>query len=170
MKGKFNTIEEYNAAYRARLKKDCETEVRLYQNWLDGHRTRNKIGWLASITTMTEEHARERLNYYQHFLDNIDYYVKKNSYNYKKPQTQKDNDLSFVGNGTAWAYSSHIRVPSLKRKSAWKRFYKMFPDLKGMKSIPGKSSCGTFDSEGKWHQAIQHESTIKLKKVKKNKK
>ena len=33
-----------------------------------------------------------------------------------------------------------VRVPSLKRKSAWKRFYKLFPNLKGQNKITGFSS------------------------------
>lgn len=54
--------------------------------------------------------------------------------------------------------SSKIRVPSLKCKSTWKRFYKLYPHLKGMKAITGSSS------------SLYHglnASTIKLKKVKK---
>ena len=42
----------------------------------------------------------------------------------------------------------------------------MFPDLKGMKVIPGSSSCYARDTDGKMRQTIQHKSTIKLKKVK----
>ena len=100
-------------------------------------------------------------------LDNIDYYVQRHSYSYKKPRSQKDNDMSFVGEGQSWAHSSVIRVPRLKRKTAWKRFYKMFPDLKGMKTITGRSSCYGKDINGEYHQTIQNASTIKLKKIKK---
>jgi len=103
-------------------------------------------------------------------LHNIDYYVQSHSYSYKKPKAQKDNDMSFVGKGQSWAYSSMIRVPKLKRKTAWKRFYKMFPDLKGMKVITGRSSCYGKDIDGKYYQTIQNASTIKLKKLKKVKK
>ena len=47
MKGKFNSIEEYNAAYRKQLKNTWESEIRLYKNWLDGHRSYQKVVWLA---------------------------------------------------------------------------------------------------------------------------
>ena len=161
----FNTIEEYNEAYREHLKNVWECEVKHCQNWLDGHRSYFKVGWLENCTD--EKIVRDKLNYANKILNNLDYYVQRHSYSYRKPQPQKDNDLSFIGYGEDWAYSSQIRVPSLKRKSAWKRFYKMFPDLKGMTTIPGRSSCGKYDKDGHWHQAIQHESTIKLKKVKK---
>ena len=73
--------------------------------------------------------------------------------------------MSFVGKGQSWAYSSMIRVPKLKRKTAWKRFYKMFPDLKGMKVITGSSSCYARDINGEVRQQIQNKSTIKLKKM-----
>jgi len=43
----------------------------------------------------------------------------------------------------------------------------MFPDLKGMKVINGRSSCYGKDIDGKYYQTIQNASTIKLKKVKK---
>lgn len=158
MKNKFNSIEEYNAAYRKQLIETWETEARLYRNWLDGHRSRAMVGFLADRYGMTEEYAKERLAYANKILNNIDHYVQRNSYNYKKPETMKDNDLSFVGKGEGWANSSVIRVPSLKRKTAWKRFYKMFPDLIGKKVIHG-SRVSEYHGMNK--------STIKLKKTKK---
>lgn len=158
-----NSIEEYNDAFRKHFKENWECEVRHCQNWLDGHRSYFKVGWLENCND--EKIVRDKLAYSQKMLDNIDYYVQRHSYTYKKPKVQKDNDLSFVGEGTGWSHCSAIRVPKLKRKTAWKRFYKMFPDLKGMKVIPGKSSCYARDKNGEIKQQIQHSSTIKLKKV-----
>jgi len=162
---RFNSIEEYNAAFRKQFKDNWECEVKHCQNWLDGHRSYFKVGWLENCSD--EKIVRDKLAYAQNMLNNIDYYVQRHSYTYKKPQKQKDNDLSFVGHGQGWAYSSQIRIPRLKRKSAWKRFYKMFPDLKGMKVIPGSSSCYARDTDVEMRQTIQHKSTIKLKKIKK---
>lgn len=162
---KHNTIEEYNDAFRKQFKENWECEVRHCQNWLDGHRSYFKVGWLEKCSD--EQVVKDKLAYAQKMLDNIDYYVQRHSYTYKKPKVQKDNDLSFVGHGIGWAFSSQIRVPKLKRKTAWKRFYKMFPDLKGTNSIPGKSSCYARDKDGEMRQQIQNKSTIKLKKVKK---
>lgn len=161
----YNTIEEYNAAYRKQIKDNWESEIRHCQNWLNGERSYSKVGLLDYCKD--EKYVRDKLEYYRKMLDNIEYYVQRHSYSYKKPQKQKDNDLSFVGKGENWAYSSKIRVPSLKRKTAWKRFYKMFPDLKGMKSITGRSSCYGRDLDGEIRQTIQHASTIKLKKANK---
>lgn len=166
MKGKFNSIEEYNAAYRKQLKNTWESEIRLYKNWLDGHRSYQKVGWLAECHNMTDEDIKRKLDYANNILDNLDYLVQSHSYHYKKPQVQKDNDMSFVCKGDP-SYSSIIRVPSLKRKSAWKRFYKMYPQLVGKKSIPGRSSCYAPGADGEYRQTIQHQSTIKLKKIKK---
>lgn len=162
---KRNSIEEYNEAFRKQFKNNWEAEVKRCQNWLDGERSYFKVGWLEKCED--EKVVKDKLAYAQNLLNNIDYYVQSHSYSYKKPQPQKDNDLSFVGEGTVWAHSSQIRVPRLKRKTAWKRFYKMFPDLKGMKVITGRSSCYGKDVNGEVRQQIQHSSTIKLKKVKK---
>lgn len=162
---RYNSIEEHNAAFRKQFKDNWECEIRHCQNWLNGERSYFKVGWLEHCKD--EKYVRDKLEYSQKMLDNIDYYVQRHSYSYKKPKAQKDNDMSFVGKGQSWAYSSMIRVPKLKRKTAWKRFYKMFPDLKGMKVITGRSSCYGKDIDGKYYQTIQNASTIKLKKVKK---
>ena len=161
---KGNSIEEYNAAYRKQFKDNWECEVRHCQNWLNGERSYFKVGWLEHCKD--EKYVRDKLAYSQKMLDNIDYYVQSHSYSYKKSKSQKDNDLSFVCSYDP-SCSSIIRVPSLKRKSAWKRFYKMYPQLKGKKSITGSSSCYGKDIDGKYYQTIQNASTIKLKKVKK---
>lgn len=160
-----NSIEEYNEAFRKQFKDNWEAEVRHCQNWLNGERSYFKVGWLENCKD--ENTVKDKLAYSQKMLDNIDYYVQRHSYSYKKPKVQKDNDLSFVGEGTGWAHCSALRVPRLKRKNAWKRFYKMFPDLKGMKMITGKSSCYARNKDGEMKQQIQNASTIKLKRVKK---
>ena len=159
-----NSIEEYNAAFRKQFKDNWECEIRHCQNWLDGERSYFKVGWLEHCKD--EKYVRDKLECSQKMLDNIDYYVQSHSYSYKKPKAQKDNDMSFIGKGQGWAYSSMIRVPKLKRKTAWKRFYKMFPDLKGMKVITGSSSCYARDINGEVRHQIQNKSTIKLKKIK----
>jgi len=51
-----------------------------------------------------------------------------------------------------------VRVPSLKRKTAWKRFYKLFPQFKGRKTITGYSSSYMVPGGLK-------ASMIKLKKI-----
>jgi hypothetical protein len=160
-----NSIEEYNEAFRKQFKDNWEAEVRHCQNWLNGERSYFKVGWLENCKD--ENAVKDKLAYSQKMLDNIDYYVQRHSYSYKKPKVQKDNDLSFVGEGTGWAHCSALLVPRLKRKNAWKRFYKMFPDLKGMKMITGKSSCYARNKDGEMKQQIQNASTIKLKRVKK---
>jgi hypothetical protein len=162
---RYNSIEEYNGAFRKRFKDNWEAEVKHCQNWLNGERSYFKVGWLENCND--EKIVRDKLKYSQKMLDNIDYYVQRHSYTYKKDKVQKDNDLSFIGHGQGWAHSSQIRVPKLKRKTAWKRFYKMFPDLKGMKVITGSSSCYARNINGDMKQQIQNASTIKLKKVKK---
>ena len=93
------------------------------------------------------------------------------SYTYQKKLPNKDNRAiydSLPGDGywdkpiseSEWIECWRgLRVPSLKRKSAWKRFYKLFPGLKGKKIIHGSSQP--------MHSYGVNASTIKLKKVKK---
>lgn len=110
-----NSIEEYNDDFRRQFKNNCEVEIRHCQNWLDGERSYFKVGWLDHCKD--EKYVKDKLAYSQKMLDNIEYYVQRHSYSYKKPKAQKDNDMSFVGEGQSWAHSSMIRVPKLKRKT-----------------------------------------------------
>lgn len=73
---------------------------------------------------------------------------------YKKTQPKKDNSPLSFQNG-AWG-TGKLRVPKLKRKTAWKRFYKIFPDqdLQENDFITGHSPY------------VWHDSMIKLKHVK----
>lgn len=158
-----NSLEEYTNAFREHFKDNWETVVKQCQNWLNGERSYFKVGWLECIDD--EKIVKDKLGYANKMLAEIDYHVQRYSYTYEKPQRQKDNDLSFIGESDGWAHSPQIRVPSLKRKTAWNRFYKMFPDLKGMKIIHGCSSCYGRDADGEVRQQIQHSSTIKLKKI-----
>ena len=159
-----NSLEEYTNTFREYFKDNWETVVKQCQNWLNGERSYFKVGTLDDC--QDENYVYKRLDYARKMLAEIDYHVQRYSYTYKKPQRQKDNDLSFIGESDGWAHCSAIRVPKLKRKTAWKRFYKMFPALKGMKTITGKSSCYTLGKNGKMIQTIQNPSTIKLKKIK----
>lgn len=88
----------------------------------------------------------------------------RSMYHWSKPKQQKDNENLYEPvQRTGYAClitteslsrSPQIRVPSLKRKNAWKRFYKRYPELKGVKVIIGRSQS----SEIKLNN-----STIKLK-------
>ena len=77
-----------------------------------------------------------------------------------KSSHQKDNYTVYKNGIDKPLYESgaelspKVRVPSLKRKTAWKRFYRLFPNLKGMKIIPGSMSS-VMNGYG--------QSTIKLK-------
>jgi len=159
-----NSLEEYTNAFREHFKDNWETVVKQCQNWLNGERSYFKVGTLHDC--QDENYIYKRLDYANKMLAEIDYHVQRYSYTYKKPQRRKDNDLSFIDTGTDWSWSPQIRVPKLKRKTAWKRFYKMFPDLKGMKTITGRSRCWARDEKGEMCQIIQNASTIKLKKIK----
>ena len=95
----------------------------------------------------------------------INKWKRTGSYTYQKKLPVKDN-RSIYGDLPGNDYydkplsqsesSSKLRVPKLCRKGAWKRFYKLFPELKGKKIIPGSSVS--------MHHGL-NKSTIKLKKV-----
>ena len=91
---KCNSIEEYNEAYRKQMIETWETVVMHCQNWLNGERSYFKVGTLDRCKE--QKYVEEQLAYANNILNNIDYYVKRHSYTYKKPKAQKDNDLSFV--------------------------------------------------------------------------
>ena len=59
------------------------------------------------------------------------------SYRYFKRFVNKDNQ-KFVYNSGSGYRGNVVRVPSMKRSNAtWKKFYELFPDLKGMKMYRG---------------------------------
>lgn len=76
----------------------------------------------------------------------------------------RDNKCQFTLTGSICGSSSVTRVPRLKRKSTWKRFYKMFPGLKGKTSIKGLSNS---NGRHEWCGGNRNINTslIKLKKV-----
>ena len=98
-------------------------------------------------------------------------YIGTGSYTFQKKLPEKDNYMIYdplpgdsyndkpISMGEAIEWGREVRVPSLKRKAAWKRFYKLFPHLKGKKIIHGSSQP--------MHAYGVNASTIKLKKVKK---
>ena len=95
----------------------------------------------------------------------INKWKRTGSYNYQKKLPAKDNRSIYgdmLNNGyydkplSQSENSSKLRVPKLCRKGAWKRFYKLFPELKGKKMIHG-SSVSEYHGLNK--------STIKLKKI-----
>lgn len=99
-------------------------------------------------------------------------WCKTGSYTYQKPFPRKDNITIYgtelhsngymnkpISESGQIEYWRGLRVPSLKRKSAWKRFYRLFPGLKGKKIIHGSSQP--------IHAYGVNASTIKLKISKK---
>lgn len=113
------------------------------------------------------ELERQRLAYAKKKLSEVDLYVAKMVYNYRKPKSKKDNYNIYKGEEVVpdkshlYIFDSKIRVPKLKRKTAWKRFYKLFPELIGYDMIHGYSSSVGVPGEG---QNVGL-STIKLKKI-----
>lgn len=60
------------------------------------------------------------------------------SYRYFKRFVNKDNQKFVYNTSGSGSNRNTIRIPSLKRSNAtWKRFYELFPKLKGMKMYRG---------------------------------
>lgn len=101
----------------------------------------------------------------------INRYKRTGSYTYQKRLPNKDNRMIYdsligdsyydepISTGEGIENWRGVRVPSLKRKAAWKRFYKLFPHLKGKSVIHGSRQATVAYGV--------NASTIKLKKVKK---
>jgi hypothetical protein len=51
----------------------------------------------------------------------------KPDYSSMPKNPRQDNKTYITGSG--WGNARRIRFPKLVRKTAWKRFYKLFPDL-----------------------------------------
>lgn len=83
--------------------------------------------------------------------DTIDHEARRAMYSFVKELPFKDNAGYPIQH---YHGDSRIRVPSLKRKTAWKRFYKMYPELKGKDYITGYSTGGA-----------KRASFIKLKQI-----
>ena len=47
----------------------------------------------------------------------------------------RQDNKNYINRGNGDSYSGDIRYPNLKRKTAWKRFYKLFPSLKPTEEI-----------------------------------
>lgn len=82
--------------------------------------------------------------------------------NYQAPINHKDNNgvyHSKKGKQCCCSYHSSIRVPSLKRsKRTWKKFYELFPSLKGEESL---KTTTYYHIRGRWYANKRY----KLKKV-----
>ena len=68
--------------------------------------------------------------------------VNRNKYSkwgaYQKRTINKDNQKFCYNSSTSAGNRQRIRIPSLKRSVAtWRRFYELFPKLKGMKTYRG---------------------------------
>lgn len=57
----------------------------------------------------------------------FEYKTNRAAYN-KKPKLIKQDNKGYI-NGSGGGYTRDIRYPSKKRKTTWKRFYKLFPKL-----------------------------------------
>ena len=65
-------------------------------------------------------------------------YKEKQSYKYVRRTVNKDNQKFCYNSSGGGSSSQRIRVVSLKRSDAtWRRFYELFPELKGLKSYNG---------------------------------
>ena len=160
-----NTIEEFAENYRREF----------IRRWNDAIiKETAEMNRLLKEKKYNESEVRKmyeaRINYAKEKLEKVDYYVQREIQNYKKPTPKKDNYNLYNGEIEHYydsyfaRYDSRIRVPKLKRKSAWKRFYKLYPELKGLESITGKSNCAGVPRSGLFNGNLRS-SMIKLKKI-----
>lgn len=158
-----NTIKEFAENYRREFIKNWQYAI---------YELTATMNHLLKQKKYNEEEVRkmyeEKIEHAKEMLSKVDYYVQKRIQQYKKPEPKKDNYNLYNGEVAAYSYppliiyDSKIRVPKLKRKTAWKRFYKLYPDLKGKDFLIGNSNCR---GEG-WPSGAHNirQSTIKLKK------
>ena len=162
---KHNTIEESYNAGRMHYLFDIKMDIRYYEKIVNTGRN----DWDEEVSQEKIEEAKEKLKTLYADLNDekkIDYHGRSATYGWKRPERHQDNPnlyehvdrsgyKSYITSETL-SKSPRIRVPSLKRKNAWKRFYKNYPELKGVEVITGRT-----ESSG---NQLNH-STIKLKKI-----
>jgi len=51
------------------------------------------------------------------------------------PKNPKQDNKSYLNIGSRWSNARKVRFPKLVRKTAWKRFYKLFPHLDRMNKL-----------------------------------
>lgn len=162
---KHNTIEESYNAGRNHYIFDIKMDIRYYEKIVNT----GKNDWNEEVSQEKIEEAKEKLKTLYADLNDekkIDYHGRSATYGWKRPGRHQDNPnlyepvdrssyASFITTDSL-SKSSIIRVPSLKRKNAWKRFYKRYPELKGVEVITGRT-------KSRGNQL--NPSTIKLKKI-----
>lgn len=173
MKQCSNTIEEFAENYRQEFMKRWKYAI--YELTAEMNHALKDKSYSIHGVALKESEIRNlyerRIKHAQEMLEKVDYYVQKKIQEYKKPTAKKDNYNLYNGekvehyyDGYFARYDSRIRVPKLKRKSAWKRFYKLYPELKGLESITGKSNCAGVPGSGLFNGNLRS-SMIKLKKI-----
>lgn len=156
-----NNVDEYFEKIKPQIISNIKWELRYYEE--------------IKLKDAINKNDFKYIKYYQQHIDtlrnilnnekSLNNYVWRHCYNFKKSLPAKDNYNIYEDNSNrnlGDPKSPIIRVPSLKRKTAWKRFYKLYPALKGLSKIEG--SYSTWGGGGKFPCGI-NPSTIKLKKI-----
>ena len=110
------------------------------------------------VAIKKKQKMRVPYNYEYHFQTKLPNKDNRTIYNEEpiKGDTYYDKPIENINGYYMIDIGRDVRVPSLKRKSAWKRFYKLFPQFKGRKTITGYSTSCLLSLNS---------STIKLKKI-----
>lgn len=105
----------------------------------------NKLTGKTELINITRrDYTKDQIRHLEEKLadtDTIDHSARRTMYRFVRALPSKDN-AGHIDSHCLGYMDSRIRVPSLKRKTAWKRFYKMFPELKGRIYITGYSTGG----------------------------
>lgn len=106
-------------------KLDIDEEINKYQN-IKGGQIKKYLELLALFKELkySNDEARE-------YWISIYFKKKKLSDEYKKrPIFVRKDNKTYINYGSGHHHSYTIRYPKKVRKTAWKRFYKLFPHLK----------------------------------------
>lgn len=148
---------QINNLQRAISRHKCELKYRTdLDNVIQAYAFNKTSGKTDLINITVRDYLKDQLQSLESSLediDNIERHARHDMYKFVKELPFKDNAGYTIQRYVGY-YDSKIRVPSLKRKTAWKRFYKMFPELKGQEYITGYSTGGA-----------QRASFIKLKQI-----
>ena len=119
----FLMIEEYPERYFENLKKD----LAIYPKGSIGRDRAEKMSRCYDLYSRVSDDAKEIMLHW-HIAWQGQQELKKSYKTMSKPPRQ--DNKSYINYGSGHSNRNKIRYPKKNRKTAWKRFYKLFPHLK----------------------------------------
>lgn len=108
------------------------TDKELIEIWGENRMRKGLYKLYSELYSLLEKHEIKKEDYERKWIDiNIERWKTREEYRKNPIKVRQDNKDVQVGSGGS--NCNKIRYPKKCRKTAWKRFYKLFPHLKNEK-------------------------------------